>query len=193
VCADLAGVLSGWRWASDPPKPSLSREMAPEEVEEAEAQWWNFRGAITSARELSGAIPKMLKHWEGLRKWPETRDGYDAIEKLREALATATPYIELPFGPYEPAIGQKSPKPWHLPAVLIAGLLISALAKSTNRSQSLGKNSVIIRVVCKALNRMGHCEKKIDAGAVSKYVTRWREKNGELPNFNDHKASMRAL
>ena len=188
-CEDLAQALSGWRWPSVPPKPSQCREMIPHEVEEMEAEWWNVKGAIAAAKELGAAIPNMLKHSEGLGRWSETRGGYEAIEKLREALVTAKPYIEFPLGPYEPAKGQKSPKPWHLAAVLVAGLLVSTMDEFTSRS--LAKNSVIVRVVRQALNRMGYPQQ--EAGTVSQYLSRWRERWGGLPNFNDHKASGRAL
>ncbi len=150
--SDIAVCLTKWRWPSDQPdaggSPSIDTDSDPE-------SWWDFRGASDSAKMLLDSIPAMLSHWEGLRGAPQTRDGYEAIRSLEAALSIAMPYIEWPFGKYERRKGPKRPKAWHLPAVLIAQVIINAMVKAGNNSPGISRNSVVVRVVRKALKSNG--------------------------------------
>jgi hypothetical protein len=111
-----------------------------------------------------------LRHWEGLQRAPETRDGYKAIKAFGDALSSAMPYIEWPFGKYERQDYRKRPrrKNWHLPAVLIAKLIERALIDSGRRKTSTTSGSTVVKVVREALIRMGY---KIGSGQPGKIGT----------------------
>jgi hypothetical protein len=176
------------RWRSEPKHDGTSRDSASQPNSASQPsdddRWWDFDSATEAAKLLIESGPKMLKHWEGLRWAPETRPGYEAIDKLGEALAVALPYIEFPLGQYEPALGRKKPKDWHMPAVIIFGIIASALSQSLGNPR-LSRNAIMIRVVCSALRRLGYY---VEVGAVSQHLIRWNAKYG-LSGLSEHKAS----
>jgi hypothetical protein len=171
------------RWPRDSEDDRTLLDSASRPVDDD--RWWDFDGATEAAKLLIESGPKMLKHWEGLRWAPETRPGYEAIGKLGEALAVALPYIEFPFGEYEPALGRKKPKDWHVPVVIIFGIIASALSQSLGNPR-LSRNAIMIRVVRSALHRMGY--RYVEIGAVSQHLIRWHAKYG-LSGLSEHKAS----
>jgi hypothetical protein len=197
LCAEIAGRLTKMRRPSDPRQSFgvenydelLKRGMIkftkqdPESpwvavvLTEVDDRWWDFEGARNSANTLLDSIPSMLQHWETLRRWPETLDGYEVIKALEHALARALPYIEWPFGEGE---RQDPPRPssWHMPAVLIANIIAEALIRSGRLSTSTVANSTVVKVVHKALIRLEYPD--IDASAIAMYLTRRSAKFGPL-------------
>ena len=130
-------------WPCDAPKTNDEvRQVEPDDN-----PYWDFDAATDAAKLLQTSLPAMLIHWEGLQWAPETQSGHPAISKLKEALAEALPYIEWPFGRYErrPRTGQKAPKPWHGPGLLIARSVIKVLVESGHSNPSLERNSLMPR------------------------------------------------
>ena len=124
----------------------------------------------------------MVVHWDGLRWAPETRGGYDAIKGLEATLLVALPYIEWPFGEGERLTGQKRPKVWHTYAFGIARLIIDEMIKAGHTEPGITRNSVVVRVVHKALVRMGiPYSKTLSDTAIGAYLTRFNEKYGLIP------------
>jgi len=183
ICEEVAAWLTRMRGPSDPEDDRTSLDSATQPIDDD--RWWDFDSATKAAKILIESGPKMLKHWDGLRWAPETRPGYEAIDKLGEALAVALPYIEFPFGQCEPALGRKKPKDWHVPAVLIFGIIVKALGQSFGTPR-LSRNAVMVRVVRSALLRIGY--ENVKVGTISQHLTRWNAKYG-LPGLSEHKAS----
>lgn len=121
----------------------------------------------------------MLKHWAQLAWAPETRGGHLAITTLQDALVIALPYIEWPFGRYERQTGRRKPKIWHLPARLIANVVIKEIIAAGHDEPSITRNSVVVRIVRKALIRMNYPE--VTNSAIGAYLTRWSQKYRQSP------------
>jgi hypothetical protein len=153
VCAKVADVLTKMRWASDPNPPPI-----PEPSPDADP-WWEFKSVAAAAKILHAAVPRMLRHWDGLRWAPETAAGHSAVKALGDALEVALPYIEFPFGPGEPQSPQQRPRPkkWHTPAIVIANIFVAALQGSGHQSPALSHNSTVVGAVSKVLVRIEIC------------------------------------
>jgi hypothetical protein len=110
---------------------------------------------------------------------PKPRGGYDAIEKLGEALSTAMPYIEWPLGHYERQTRPKRPKAWHTMALIVARLVIGVMVEAGHNDPGISRNSVVARVVRKALIRMNFSNSQmITLTAIAAHLTRWDKKYG---------------
>ena len=121
-------------------------------------------------------MPAMLRHWEGLQRFQETRSGYEALKALSDALLASDKYIEFPFGEYKrlkPQERPKKPSEWHMAAALIAGRITEL-----TEHQGLGSDCVVVGVVAKALERMGY---KTQRGTISQHLVRHKKKCGRLP------------
>jgi hypothetical protein len=176
---EIAACLTKWRWPSDPPD---SPWLPKEEIETNPNPWWDFQGASDAAKTLLASVPAMLSHWDGLRWAPETNAGYEAIKTLRNALSVAMPYIEWPFGQYERQTGRKQPKAWHIPAILVAQVIVKAMIKAGHDEPGITRNSVVVRVVRKALIRMGYPDPEmVTTTAIGAHLTRWDKKFGLTP------------
>ena len=177
ACFEIATHLTKTRWASDPPVPAIPNDMHWKraypwsvwfpEPDDVDLWWdspvWDLEKAAASAKALLNDVPAMLWHWhwmQGTRvetrpgqKPARLRGGYDAIERLRVALDAALPYIEFSVGEYERLDPRKAkrPKDWHLPAIVAAHFIGKALC-----SESTARDSVRVRVVTTALERMGY-------------------------------------
>ncbi|HEY5305929.1 MAG TPA: hypothetical protein VIJ52_04590 [Pseudolabrys sp.] len=198
VCAEVAAGLNKMQWFSDPPLPllkdgerrerSIDFATSPPKIGEWQAvpdldddQWWDFQAAADAAKTLLNSVPAMLAHSDGLRWAPKTRDHYAAIEALRDALVRSMPYIEWPFGKYEPQDHRKKSRPsdWHMPAVVIAGIISRALVqfKVRSRAPSFSRDSIEAQVVHEALTRTGY--KCIDTNTIAAHLTRRAAKFGK--------------
>ena len=192
---EIAARLTKFHWPGDPPAPA-DAPWLPEMITEPDDRWWDFRAATDAAKTLRDSMPKMLVFQEGLQWAPETRDGYGAIKDLERALFAALPYIEWPFGYYERRTGYKRPKEWHTYARLIARLAIDQMIKAGSVKPGIARNSVVVRVVQRALIRIGIPQSKtLSKTAIGMHLTRWDAKYGLLPRPTafDHKARGRPL
>jgi hypothetical protein len=180
---EIATCLTKYRWPSDPPAPP-DAPWLPKIIEaDSEAdRWWDFQGTTAAAKLLLQSAPAMIEHWKGLLWAPETRGGYEAIKDLKTALVAALHYIEWPFGEGERTTGQKRPKDWHLYAQSIARIIINEMVKAGQPEPGITRNSVVVRVVHKALVRMGiPYSKTLSDTAIGAYLTRWDKKFGLTP------------
>jgi hypothetical protein len=124
----------------------------------------------------------MLRHWDGLQWAPETRGGFPAIKALEDALSIAQPYTEWPFGEYERAQSQKTPKAWHTPAHSIALIIIQVLGAAGQTNPAISRNSIVVKIVRKALIRMQVPNfHMITTTAIAAYLTRWDRQYGLTP------------
>jgi hypothetical protein len=175
-CAEIAARLTKIRWRDDPPPPVIGDGMrlvradpdspwVAEPVIETDP-WWDPEEAAAAVKTLLDGVPAMLWHWE---RRSETRDGYAAIEALRDELVRALPYIEWPFGKYERRPYRSRPRlsVWHMPALVIANIVSEALVQSGARSPKFSRDSAATWVVRKALVRMGYG--KIEPGTITKH------------------------
>ena len=177
--SEIAAGLTKFRWPADPPPPPDSRWI-PKEIEADPNRWWDFRAATDKL--LMGSVLPMLSHWEGQRWAPETRGGYDAIKSLGDALSTAIPYIEWPFGHYKRQTRPKRPKAWHTMALVVAGLVIRVMVEAGHDDPGITRNSVVVRVVRKALIRMNFSNSQmITLTAIGAHLTRWDKRFGLDP------------
>jgi hypothetical protein len=167
------------RWPTDPPPASDSPWLSEQEIE-ADDPWWDVQGAADAANTLLDSVQAMLWHWNQLRRWPETRDGYEAVKALGDALSLALPYIKFPFGEYKPT-HHKQPKQWHLPAFLIATVIGEAIIQSGRRPR-LSRNSIVVRIVRRVLVRMEYRHMP-SATAISAHLTRRAALFGNLPGW----------
>jgi hypothetical protein len=177
--AEIAGRLTKWRWPSDPP---VSPEIDSGSDSDPE-RWWDFQATWESAQTLHDSIPAMLSLWESHRpQTTETRRAYQAIEALGEALPPAMPYIQWPFGKYERKARPKQAKPWHMPAIAIARMLIDATVAAGNDCPGITRNSVVVAAVRQALTRMGYPDlEMVTAAAIGAHLTRWESRYGLTP------------
>jgi hypothetical protein len=165
---EIAAYLTKLRWPSDAggllgPRPST--------VEIGTDDYWDFDAATDAAKLLLESLPAMHRHWNGLLWAPETRGGYAAIKTLQDALVIALPYIEWPFGEYERQTGRKQPKTWHLPAVMVANVIVKAMIEAGHDEPGITRNSILVRVVRKALIRMRYpYVQMITASAVGAHL-----------------------
>jgi hypothetical protein len=180
-CGEIAVFLTRCRWPGDPPDPPDSPWLR-RLIKNAPEESWDFRAATDAAKLLMGCVPPMLSHWEGLRWAPETRGDYDAIKKLGEALSTTMPYIEWPFGHYERQTRPKRPKAWHTMALVVARRAIGVMVEAGHYDPGISRNSVVARVVRKALIRMNFSNSQmITLTAIAAHLTRWNKKFGLTP------------
>ena len=174
---DIAAQLTKWKWPCDPESLFDPRSAVAMNIDND--RYWDFKAAIDAVKVLIESMPKMLRHWDGLQWAPETRDGYPAIHTLAKDLMTALPFIEWPFGSYVRQTGRKRPKSWHVPAVSVARAIIKAAADANQMEPGLSRNSVAIRVVRKALIRMGFRDiNTVTASAIALHLARWDRKYG---------------
>ncbi len=179
--SEIAAGLTELRWPADPP-PSPDSRWIPKEIEVDPNRWWDFRAATDAAKLLMGSVPPMLSHWDGQRWAPDTRAGYDAIKSLGDALSTAMPHIEWPFGHYERQIRPKGSKAWHTVALLVARLVIWVMVEAGHADPGITRNSVVVRVVRKALIRMNFPNfQMITLTAIGAHLTRWDKRFGLTP------------
>lgn len=188
ACFEIATHLTKTRWASDPPMPVIPDDMhwkraypcpvwfpEPDDVDPWwDCPFWDSEKAAASAKALLDDIPAMLWHWHRMQetrfetlpgqKPMHLRGGYDAIERLRVALDAVLPYIEFPVGEYERQNPRKvkRPKDWHLPAIVAAHFIGKALC-----SESTARDSVRVRVVTTALERMGY---SVESDTIHQYL-----------------------
>jgi hypothetical protein len=171
---ELAAFLTRCRWPGDPPDPPDSPWLV-RIIEDDQEQWWDFKGVSQAARNLLESMPQIVSCWETRLR----SEGKDQIRKLQEALSDAIEYIEWPFGRYKRQTGQKTPKPWHIYAQLIARAIIGVMIEAGHEKPAVSRNSVVVRVAQKALMRM----KIPNAGmvtrtAIAAYLTRWDGRYG---------------
>lgn len=174
---EIAAYLTKLRWPCD--SNSIPASW-PSSVEIESDDYWNINAATDAAKSLLESIPAMLTHWNGLLWAPETRGGYAAIKTLQDALVIALPYIEWPFGYYKRQTGRKKPKPWHIPAVLIAKTVVKAMIEAGHGEPGITRNSVVARVVRQALIRKRFLH-EITPSAIGAHLTRWDKKYGLTP------------
>jgi hypothetical protein len=181
-CNEIAEALTSYRWPADPPSPPGS-PWVPREIDGDPDRWWDFKATTEAAKALLKSAPAMLSHWEGQRWTSQTRDGFDVIKALGDALFLAMPYIEWPFGYYERQARRRQPKPWHTMAVIIANLVIKVLIESGQNAPGITRNSVVVRVIRNALVRMDFPNSKmITPSAIGMHLERWDKKYGLTPN-----------
>jgi hypothetical protein len=176
----LAARFTKFRWPSDPPLARSSRRYNP--VSEPDQRLWDFKAATKSAQTLRDSIPKMLEFQKTLLWAPETQNGYAAIKALETALTSALPYIEWPFGESKKATGQKRAKEWHTYAHLLARDMIGEMIAAGYPQPGITRNSVVVRVVQKALRRMKipHSQ-SLSLTTIGAYLTRQHKKFGLFP------------
>lgn len=175
---EIAAFLTKIRWPSDT-GPLFQPCPVVVETDEAD-RYWDFDAAFAAAKLLLESMPAMLRHWNGLLWAPETRGGHPAIKALQDSLTVALPYIEWPFGEYVRQTGRKKPKPWHLPALMVARVVVKAMIEAGHDEPSITRNSVVVRIVRTALIRMGFLN-EITTSAVGAHLTRWNKKHGLTP------------
>jgi len=162
------------RWPND------SHELTEAEEQEKEGRWWDFEKASSAVYDLLEALPRMKDLWHGQQWAPESRNVYPALCRLERALNESSHPIQYPFGECEhhTKIGKKAPKDWHIVAVLIAQIFHETLPLKA-RPLRLSGNSVVPRVIDKALTRMGypHGEMRSNA-AIAAHLRRWRKRYG---------------
>jgi hypothetical protein len=176
-CRTVAKKLNKFRWPGEPIRGG-SKPLRDAD------RYWDFDDAIKAAKVLLNAMPAMKQHWRGLTWAPETRDGYPATVMLEQALQTALPFIEWPFGRYQRAAGRKRRKDWHVPSVLVAKILIDAMAASRG-TPSLARNAVLVRVTHAALRRMGY-RLNVGISGISAHLTRWDQQYGLVRHLRQH-------
>jgi len=104
------------------------------------------------------------------------------LSGLGEALSTGMPYIEWPFGYYERQSHPKRPKTWHMMALLVAQLVIRVMVEIGHEDPGITRNSVVARVVRKALIRMNFPNSNmITLTAIGAHLTRWDKSFGLTP------------
>jgi hypothetical protein len=176
---EIAAYLTKIRWPTD--VDGLLGPQPPTDKLESN-DYWDFDAAFAAAKLLLESMPAMLRHWNGLLWAPETRGGHPAIKILQDALSIALPYIEWPFGRYERQTGRKQPKVWHLPAVMVARVVVKAMIDAGHDDPGITRHSIVVRVVCKALIRMQYPHvHMITASAVGAHLTRRDKKYGLTP------------
>jgi hypothetical protein len=176
--SEIAAYLTKCRWPSDPP-PSPDAPGLSKIIESGSDDYWDFKAVTDAAKTLRDSVPAMLSHWEGLRWAPETREGYEVIKGLGEALSAAMPYVEWPFGRYERQTRRKQMKDWHGPSVLFANRIIDVLVRAGHNNPGITHNSVLVRVVHSALIRMKFPNPEmITRSAIGMHLTRWDEEFG---------------
>ena len=145
-------------------------------------RWWDFHGSSEAAKKLLGSLPAMTAHWDCLRWAPETRAGSEVLKTLTAALSAAMPYIEWPLGYFERQTGRKKPKAWHTPSVIIARIIINAMVEAGHEQPGISRNSVVVRIVLKALIRMRYPDlEMITATAIGTHLERWDKRFGLTP------------
>jgi len=172
---EIAAYLTKIRWPSDT-GPLFQPCPVATESDESD-RYWDFDAVFDAAKSLHDTLPAMLRHWDGLLWAPETAGGHPAIKELQDALTVALPYIQWPFGKYERQTGRKKPKDWHLPAVMVANVVIKAMIEAGYNDPGITRNSIVVRVVRNALIRM-RVLNEITIGAVGAHLTRWDKKYG---------------
>ncbi len=178
----IAVGLTRFKWPADPAPPPGSA-WVPREIETDLNRWWDFEAVTEAAKTLLRNAPAMLSHWEGQRWAPQTRNGFEVIKALGDALFSAIPYIEWPFGYYERQGRSKRPKPWHIMALVIAKLVINVMIEAGHNDPGITRNSIVVRIVYNALIRMGFSNvSMITPAAIGIHLTRWNEKFGLTPN-----------
>jgi hypothetical protein len=175
----LASRLTGWRWPSDSVAQKEGRTNVDGQAPDRQ-QYWDVKGASKAAQLLLDSVPAMLAFWRRPRPVPIISEGYEATKALRRALLVAKPFIEWPLGKPERRTGRKRPKNWHVPAVLVASYVIEAIVDAGSESPGITRNSVVVRVVRRALRRMGYPQ--IEHGALGAHLARWDKKYGLTPN-----------
>jgi hypothetical protein len=176
--SEIAAFLTKCRWPSDPPPPP-DAPWLPKIIESGSNDCWDFKAATDAAKTLRDSVPAMLSHWEGLRWAPETREGYEAIKGLGEALSAAMPYVEWPFGRYERQTSRKLMKDWHTYSALFANRIIDVLVEAGHQKPGITRNSVLVRVIHSALIRMKFPNPEmITRSAIGMHLTRWNEEFG---------------
>jgi hypothetical protein len=164
--ADIAEFLNRISW----PSKSLSEEEA--QLSDTGGvdtdKFWDFNAAHAAVNTLRECLPLMLRFWKGLQWAPETRAGYDSIERLGRALEEAAPLIEHPFGVSMPRPAFPNFREWHAPAVAIAKRVRTELRRAGDPNPSMERNSVTVRLVHKSMERMGF--KTFTDSAISQYL-----------------------
>jgi hypothetical protein len=176
IFGKIATELNKLRWPSDPPPKDRSRTTT------SKSRLWDIRPAASAAKTLHSNMPAMLSFWRGPQWCPEHQAAYKAICRLHEALSAAMPYIEQPLGPYKASTGRKAPKAWHMPSVLIAKLLVGALMEAGEDAPGITHNSVVVRIIKKALVRMQFPQSRtLSRDAIGAHLKRWDKKYGLTP------------
>jgi hypothetical protein len=168
---EIAVRLTKFRRRGDPTDPARL-PWSPDEGAADDERWWDFRAVVDASKLLLNSLPLMLAHLDQQRRFPETLKRYAAIKALEEAITAALPEIENPFGPYTPRAGRKQPKDWHMPAILIARMLIEIVIKAEKAKPATSRNSVLVKVVARALIRMGY---RAEISAIAMHLTRWEK------------------
>jgi len=178
----IATRLTNFHWPGDPPAHPDSPWLPKVITEPDDDRRWDFRAVTDAAKLLRDSMSKMLAFQEGLRPTSQTRGGYRAIKTLQVALLAALPYIEWPFGQYERQTAYKEPKKWHTYAFLVALVTIDEMINAGHIEPGITRNSVVVRVVQKALIRMGIPQSKtLSNTAIGAFLTRWNERYGLTP------------
>lgn len=179
---EIASRLTKLAWPSDPPAASGSYWLPREGIDDNPDLWWDFRGSSDAAKKLLESLPPMTAHWERLKWAPETRAGSEVLKTLTDALSAAMPYIEWPLGYFERRTGRKKPKAWHTPTLIIARIIINAMIEAGHEQPGISRNSVVVRIVLKALIRMRYPDlAMITASAIGTHLDRCDKRFGLTP------------
>jgi hypothetical protein len=192
ACVEIAALLTKMRWVSDRPLPALRDGMRwawprgqaePVQVLDIDPDpYWGFQAATDAAKTLLASFPRMLRHWDGLVRVPETSGGYPAIKAAQDALLTALPYIEWPFGKYERQDHRKKMRlaDWHVPALVIKNIVSEALICSRSRTPRFSRDAAATRVVVNAPARMGYKisrrkGEESETNTIAAFLRRWEK------------------
>jgi hypothetical protein len=182
ACKALVDLVR--RMATPPRRPQQT--AADDDLPE---WYWDIRAVMDAAETLHEAMPKLVTFWASLLTSDEVRAGHDAVKQLSTALAIALPYVKYPLGPHE-RNQNKTPKTWHLPAVIVANALERAIGEAGPTKPAFSRNSIPIRVVHAILIRLDLLavihdtekeaqEKRAAArSAISAHVNRWWKRYG---------------
>jgi hypothetical protein len=175
IYSKIAADLNKLRWPSDPLPKDRSRPTT------RKSGLWDLNAAANAAKTLLDDMPAMLSHWQEPKWSPEHQAAYKAIRALNGALIAAMPYIEQPLGPRKGSTGRKAPKDWHMPSILIAKLVIWALMEAGEDAPGVTHNSLVVRIIQKALVRMQFPQSgTLTRDAIGAHLKRRSKKYGTL-------------
>lgn len=176
--ANLASAINRCRWPDDPPiELSCNEELSDEEIAADAARWWDFKAGGNAARTLTAILPKLDRHLNSLTPSPTVVAGQDALRGFGSALDVLSPFIEFPLGKPEDRRGRPTAtKPWQDWSLTISHLVIKSLIEAGHKNPAISRNSVLVRVVQRALIRMRiEGAQSVSTTTLSAFLVRWDE------------------
>jgi len=159
-------------------KYHLSAEQGASAEKLAE-RWWDVDIVADAANLVLEALPKLIGHWEKLQWSPETADGYRALIDLQTALSKAMPYIEAPFGEFEPLVGYKPPKTWHSAAMILFVEVGKMLAGAGHQlPDTPSRNTILVQITREAILRLTIKDGRPEAPALAQFLDRFGQRGG---------------